>query len=163
MAQKTHSSDWDRLFNPNAPRRRGPIALFITVSLAICFLGVVMLGSGFGANKYGEYVEARALTATPLWKEYYAQQTATAQAQNITPVPTTPAETRASVVNGGNLRSEPRVAPETIVGQVVPGDVVVLLENSTVEGGIWHRVRVVEPKGAVPAGTEGWISELLLK
>ena len=123
MAQKTHSSDWDRLFNPNAPRRRGPIALFITVSLVICFLGVVMLGSGFGANKYGEYIEARALTATPLWKEYYAQQTATAQAQNVTPVAQAPAETRANVINGGNLRSEPRIAPETIVGQVLPGEV----------------------------------------
>ncbi|HEY0735221.1 MAG TPA: SH3 domain-containing protein [Herpetosiphonaceae bacterium] len=163
MAQKTHSSDWDRLFNPNAPRRRGPIALFITVSLVICFLGVVMLGSGFGANKYGEYIEARALTATPLWKEYYAQQTATAQAQNVTPVAQAPAETRASVVNAGNLRSEPRIAPETIVGQVTAGDVLVLLENRTVESGVWHRVRVVEPKGGVAAGTEGWISETLLK
>lgn len=163
MSQKAHSSDWDRLFNPAAPRRRGPIALFITVSLVICFLGVVMLGSGFGANKYGEYIEARALTATPLWKEYYAQQTATAQAQNATPVAQAPAETRANVVNGGNLRSEPRIAPETIVGQVTPGDVLVLLENRTVESSVWHRVRVVEPKGGLSAGTEGWINETLLK
>jgi hypothetical protein len=160
MSQKVHSSDWDRLFSPHAPRRRGPIALFITMTLGLCFLGVVMVGSGFGARKYGEYIDARALTATPLWREYYAQQTATAQAQSITP---TPAETRASVVNGGNLRSEPRIAPETIVGQVAPGDVVVLLEQRTVETAVWHRVRVAEPKGALAAGTEGWISETLLK
>ncbi|HEX6291486.1 MAG TPA: SH3 domain-containing protein [Herpetosiphonaceae bacterium] len=160
MSQKLHSSDWDRLFDPEAPRRRGPIALFITISIFICLLGVVMVGSGFGARKYGDYVEARTLTATPLWKEYYAQQTATAQAQQITP---TPAETRATVVNGGNLRSEPRIAPETVVGIVAPGDVLVLLENRTLEGAIWHRVRVAEPKGAVPAGTEGWVSEKLLK
>jgi hypothetical protein len=163
MSQKVHSSDWDRLLNPRAPRRRGPIALFITMTLGLCFLGVVMLGSGFGARKYGEYVEARALTATPLWREYYAQQTATAQAQQATPVPTTPAETRANIVNGGNLRSEPRIAPETVVGQVGQGAVVVLLEQRIVETAVWHRVRVAEPKGALPAGTEGWISETLLK
>jgi hypothetical protein len=163
MSQKLHSSDWDRLFSPHAPRRRGPIALFITTCLVICFLGVVMLGSGFGARKYGEYVEARALTATPLWKEYYAQQTATAQAKNITAVPTTAPETRTNVVNGGNLRSEPRIAPETVLGQVAPGDVLVLLEERAAESGVWHRVRVVEPKGGLSAGTEGWISATLLK
>jgi hypothetical protein len=163
MSQKVHSSDWDRLFSPDARRRRGPIALFITMTLALCFLGVVMVGSGFGARKYGEYVEARALTATPMWREYYAQQTATAQAQQITPVATTPPETRANIVNGGNLRSEPRIAPETVVGQVGSGAVVVLLEQRTVETAVWHRVRVVEPKGALAVGTEGWISETLLK
>jgi hypothetical protein len=163
MSQKVHSSDWDRLFSPNAPRRRGPIALFITTCLVICFLGLVMLGSGFGARKYGEYVEARALTATPLWREYYAQQTATAQAQNVAAAPTTVPETRASVVNGGNLRSEPRIVPETVVGQVVPGDTLLLLEQRTVESGLWHRVRLVESKGGLAVGTEGWISDTLLK
>jgi hypothetical protein len=163
MSQKLHSSDWDRLFDPDAPRRRGPIALFITVTLVFCFLGIVMVGSGFGARKYDQYVQARALTATPLWKEYFVQQTATAQAQQMAAAATTPPETRSTIVNGGNVRSEPRIAPETVRGQVVPGDVVVMLETRAVEGATWHRVRVAETKGTLPAATEGWISEKLLK
>jgi hypothetical protein len=41
--------------------------------------------------------------------------------------------------------------------------VLVLLEERAVESGVWHRVRVVEPKGGLSAGTEGWISATLLK
>jgi hypothetical protein len=69
----------------------------------------------------------------------------------------------ATVTNGGNLRSEVRVAPDTVVGQVCLDDQVEILE----EQGGWYRIRVFAPAGdcvpeRVSAGTEGWISGTLL-
>jgi hypothetical protein len=78
-----------------------------------------------------------------------------------------PAVLLVPVQNGGNLRSEPALAPETVIGQVCPGDLVVVQEERQVGDIRWNRV-VVDQVGStchanrVPAGTEGWISSVLL-
>ncbi len=71
------------------------------------------------------------------------------------------------VINGGFIRSEPRVVPETALGQVCPGDQVAFLEQQVAEGVLWYRVRVTAVAAdcvvdRVAAGSEGWVSSLLL-
>jgi hypothetical protein len=69
----------------------------------------------------------------------------------------------ATVTSGGNFRSEARVAPDTVLGQVCADDQVEILEEQSG----WYRVRVFATAGdcvpqRVGAGTEGWISGTLL-
>jgi hypothetical protein len=69
----------------------------------------------------------------------------------------------ATVTSGGNFRSEARVAPDTVLGQVCVDDQVEILEEQSG----WYRVRVFATAGdcvpqRVGAGTEGWISGTLL-
>lgn len=69
------------------------------------------------------------------------------------------------VANGGNLRSAPQVAGANVLGQVCPGDQVVILERAG--AGRWARVRVVVAALAcdparVSSGAEGWLSTSLL-
>ncbi len=81
------------------------------------------------------------------------------------PAPAAPAQEvqQASVINGGNLRSEPLVAPETVLAQVCPNDTVQVLEQRDT----WARVKLV---GLGPdcvaeraqLGQEGWLSLSLL-
>ncbi len=154
MPTKPHSSDWDYHFGRTVRRRRGPIALFVTMTLTLAFLSIMAVGATFGAGRYREYTADQALTATPLWEKYYADQTATAAAQNAPAAPA--AQATLKVVKVGNMRSEPRVAPETVIGQVAAGDVATVLETRTVENDVWHRVRINS------SGKEGWVSSILV-
>lgn len=163
MTKHTPISDWDRLFAPNAPRRRGPIALFISMTLVLCFMAVLLAGARFGASQYSKQSAALQLTATPLWKQYYLDQTATAQARAATAVPTSAPERTGTVGTTANLRSEPRIAPETVVGQLVAGDAVTILEEQIGGDGTWYRVRLTSTAGTLAPGTEGWISSTVLK
>lgn len=162
MPKQPQISDWDRLFDKRTPPRRGPIALFVTMTLLLGFCVVLMISARLGVNQYGKIAAAQALTATPLWREYYEQQTATAQALAVTATPTAAPVQTAGVTAVGNLRSEPRIAPETVLGQVAAGDTLVLLETTTVESATWYRVRVETTTGALAPGSEGWISSTLL-
>ena len=71
---------------------------------------------------------------------------------------------RRQVMNGGNLRGEPKVTTSNVIGQVCPGDQVALLDATTAS---WVKVRLVitapdcDAK-RVAAGTEGWLSTTLL-
>lgn len=163
MPRQPHASDWDVFFSAHPPRRKGPIALFVTMTLVLCFITVLLVGANFGKQRYDVYLAGQALTATPLWKEYYIQQTATARAQAVTPTPEATAVSTVRVSNGGNVRSEPRIAPETVVGQVASGDTVTILESRNQSDGLWHRVQVVTTAGALKPNTEGWISDTLLR
>lgn len=163
MPPKSHPSDWDRLFDPHGPRRRGPIGLFVFVSLLLVICGVAFFGANIGVKRYDVYAAGQALTATPLWAKYYEGQTATALAKAAkAATPTPQPEQTTTVVNGGNLRSEPRIAPNTVVGQLTTGDVVAILENRTANNQLWYRVRITQAKGATAAGTTGWASATLL-
>jgi hypothetical protein len=113
------------------------------------------VGASFGAGRYRDYTAAQALTSTPLWEKYYADQTATAAAKNAQPAPAT--QTTTKVIKVGNMRSEPRVAPDTVIGQVAVGDVATVLETRTVDNSVWHRVQLNN------SGQEGWISSILVE
>jgi pimeloyl-ACP methyl ester carboxylesterase len=71
------------------------------------------------------------------------------------------------VEHGGNLRNAPQISDNTVVGQVCPGDRVVVLEEQQSGGVLWKRVRVETTSidchsQRVPVGTEGWLSDVLL-
>lgn len=162
MPRQPHAADWDYFFGPHAPRRKGPIALFVTLTLVLVFVVALYMGGSFGLRRYDRYVAAQALTATPLWAQYYVQQTATAQAAAVTPTPAPTSAATATVNAVSNLRSEPRIAPETVLGQMAAGDVVIILENRAVGAATWFRVRVQTTTGALAPNTEGWISSTLI-
>jgi hypothetical protein len=71
------------------------------------------------------------------------------------------------VNNGGNLRSEPRIAPETVLGQVCPGDTIDILDQQQTGGILWYQIRVTataqdcHPE-RVSVDTQGWLSSVLV-
>jgi hypothetical protein len=103
-----------------------------------------------------------------------ALETASAQAASTAIIATTPTASpeairgRGSVINGGNLRNEPVVAPETVIGQICTGDAIDFLEERTLDDGArWFRIRITVAAGIctpqrVTVGSIGWASALLL-
>jgi len=193
VPSKIRPDDWDRLFAPNAPRRGGPLRALANVLLAMLLLGL-LAGGGIFLVGYRERQAAAlsataaafqtnvapgltasaaptATTAAQLTATRYTIQTATAAAAQGTVVPSavTPVAGLGVgvVVAGGNLRSEPRIAPETVVALIWPGDEVAFLERREVDGRVWYHIRVLQPapdrggEGA-PAGTDGWADATLL-
>ncbi|WP_029214884.1 SH3 domain-containing protein [Kallotenue papyrolyticum] len=165
MPYKAHPTDWERLFGPRAGRRYGPVALFVILTLTLALLALLVFGARVGAQRYRDYQAALALTATPLWAQYYAQQTATAQAAAPQPAtaPTPTALPAGRVLGTANLRSEPRVAPETVLGVLNLDDQVAILERQELAGQVWYRVQVTRTSGALAVGSEGWINGALLE
>ena len=67
------------------------------------------------------------------------------------------------VANGGNMRSSQRIAPDTVIGQICPGDQVEILA----EQGGWYQFRITQlaadcHPNRVPLNTEGWASGTLV-
>ncbi|MCS6939795.1 MAG: SH3 domain-containing protein [Roseiflexaceae bacterium] len=183
------SDDWDRLFAPNAPKRGGPLRALINLVLFALLLGVLAMGVAWLVSQRQQQAERLAATATAYVGTVVPQltsvagatqtveaqgtatrialRTATAQAAaNPTSTPE-PGIGRGEVVRGGNLRREPLITQENVVGLIYPGDRITFLERRTVGGQVWFRIRVDQPAPersgeGVPAGTEGWASALLL-
>lgn len=178
MPPRASPRDWDRYFRPNAPRRGGPLRalanlLIVGAALALLF------GGGFAALRFRlEYAQRRAAATASVIETSNAAVLATRTARALNESSATPTEIplaptpapigRGSVLTGGNLRSEPRVAPETVIGQVCPGDEIEFLEVQTlVDGSRWYRIRVVASGGEcspqrVAVGALGWASATLL-
>lgn len=85
------------------------------------------------------------------------------------PTPAGPTATPAmrTILRGGNLRSEPRLGDDTLLGLLWPGDRVAVYEQRAVGATSWLRVQLEQPapgRGGqgVAAGAGGWISALLL-
>jgi hypothetical protein len=179
---KTDPRDWDRHFRSGAARRGGPLRalanmLLFGVTLTILG-GATVFAWNFGRERARENAAANARMVETSNAAVIATRTARALA-TVAAVPTVAAATptaapseaaigRGSVVGGGNLRSEPVVAPETVIGQVCAGDQVDFLEERTVaDGSVWYRIRLTTAAGActpqrVTVGSVGWASATLL-
>ncbi|HEU4323018.1 MAG TPA: SH3 domain-containing protein [Roseiflexaceae bacterium] len=176
MSIKIRPEDWDYLFAPDAPRRGGPLRALVHVLVTLLVLGLLGGGASYALRLTEERAAANRAAATALAATVYPIRTATAlalaqataqAAAAPTPTPTVPILGVGTVQNGGNLRSEPRVAPETVQGQIWPGDQIEFLEESLVGGQSWFRIRVTAPatnRGGpgVEAGTVGWAAGSLL-
>ncbi|HWQ12698.1 MAG TPA: SH3 domain-containing protein [Roseiflexaceae bacterium] len=193
MPSKIRPDDWDRLFAPNAPRRGGPLRALGNLLLLVVLLGLIAGGATFVLRYREQQVASAAATtiafqtnvapgltasaaptataAVQLTATRFTIQTATAAAAlgTVVATPATPvAGLGVGVVTaGGNLRSEPRIAGETVVGLIWPGDQVAFIERREVDGQAWFHIQVLRPapdRGGegVPAGTEGWASATLL-
>jgi len=179
---KTDPRDWERLFEGRR-RRRGPLRIVMIALVA----GILTLGLIGAAPFVLDQIETSRIIAR---QTQIASQTREARAtaqqaamqsaiptQTPSPSPTAtlpsaptsaPIIGRAQVINGGNIRSAPRVSAETVIGQVCVGDRVELLEEQTIgENNRWYRLRVVATADdcvpqRVSAGTEEWVSATLL-
>lgn len=177
MPSKRNPRDWNRLFRKGAPRRGGPIRVMFTWLLLFLILGGVGFGAVYGLEASSELIEEREiaqLTAISI-------QNATTQAQNQTVVaqrtaqsqPPTPTPTIEAVANEpigagsiseiGPIRNAPDASEAAIIGQVCPGDRLVLLQETEGDGGPWFQVRVVETgencsPQRVSIGSSGWLS-----
>jgi hypothetical protein len=145
---------------------------------------VVLLGGGayfglrFGLDRVREGNAATAQAVATSNAKVIASRTARAlegtavAATTVAATPASPAPLASigtgSVVAGGNLRSEPVVSPETVIGQICPGDQIDFLEQrSGADGSLWYHIRVTEVVGActpqhVTMGSLGWASSTLL-
>lgn len=191
MPRVMRPDDWDRLFAPNAPKRGGPLRALINTVVLVLVLGGLAIGGSWLVNERRQQAESLAATATAYVETVVPQltsvaaatqaveaqgtatrlalRTATAQAQATvsTTITPEPGIGNGEVVRGGNLRSEPRIVNETVIGLIYPGDKITFLERRIVGGQVWFRVRIDQPAAdrageGVPAGTEGWASALLL-
>ncbi|NJO83114.1 MAG: SH3 domain-containing protein [Blastochloris sp.] len=177
MPSKIRPDDWDRLFAPNAPRRGGPLRVLLNLMLVVLILGLFGAGAVFARNFSQELTASRIATVTAVAPTIYALQTTTREAQ-LQRTATREAQSGATIIaqqtlvpagigvgvatSGGNLRSEPRVVPETVLGQIASGAQVTFLEERLVGGETWFRVRLATASGTLAAGAEGWASATLL-
>lgn len=185
MPSKIHPSDWDRLFAPNAPRRGGPLRALLNVLITALILSVIA-GAAIYLTRYRSQQFATAVAAAtsaaattqPLQTQtavaaiearqrvtatHEAQLTATAQAGQAAQQ----GLGSGTVLRGGNLRKDPRVSPDTVIGLIWPGDQITFLEQRDAGGQPWFRIRVTKEAGdrggpGVAAGAEGWASATLL-
>jgi hypothetical protein len=184
VPSKIHPNDWDRLFAPNAPHRGGPLRALINV--LITALVLILIGGGaiylsrYRSQQFANAVAAAttlAATNQPLATQTAAailqvrqRATATREAQltaTVQAAQPAPPLGVGSVERGGNLRKEPRVAPETVIGLVWPGDQIAFLEQRDVGSQPWFRIKVTKAADnrggpGVPVGTDGWASATLL-
>ncbi len=184
MPSKIRPGDWDYYFSPNNPRRGGPLRAMANILIFAVVL--ILLGVG-GRYAYATYTvrqermretaiaQSTANTIALVTRTAVVQETRearTAVALNLTATagvvtPTVDGATLGTVIAGGNLRSEPRVANETVLGLIWPGDEIAFLEQQSTPNGVWYRIRIVregQSRGGagVAAGTEGWASSTLL-
>ena len=179
MSPKIDQNDWDRLFAPNAPRRGGPLRVLAYTLLGLTLLAIIGFGSVFALNRREAQIATANANATVYAATIQPQQTATSQAIAQATALRYEARTATayaknntviglgSVVIGGNLRSEPRFVPETILGLVWPGDDIVVFEEQTTDGQTWYRIRITRispnrPGLGLPVDSEGWVSASLL-
>jgi hypothetical protein len=180
-------NDWDYYFGPHAPRRGGPLRALANLLIFGLVLGLLGASGAFAWNQYGTLQVARsqtavaqetvnvAIIASRTARTLSTREAATAavvagQTATAGVAPPTPAALGLGSIAppGGNLRREPRIAPETVIGLVWPGDEVALLEQQSTASGVWYRIRITKigPNRAgegVPVGTEGWASGTLLQ
>lgn len=182
MPLKTDPRDWDRLFRQNAPRRGGPLRALANVLIFGVVLAILGGGGVLAARQIDVARQAAAETAVvqaTFVAETLLGYTATtvsrtaeaAAAATAAATPTVVTETvigRSVVTNSGNIRNEPAVLPETVIGQVCTDDQVELLEERVIDdGSLWYRIRLTSVAGScteqrVSLGSIGWVSSTLL-
>jgi hypothetical protein len=146
-------------------------------NLLILMLVLILLSVGaFFTLQYG--IEQRQLAIslasttnaiTAATRTAVAQSTAAAVVNTTVPAPTAAAGVlgTAQITAVGNLRNQPLIADDSVLGLLCPGDQVALLEERTVENARWFRIRVssvgesCSPQRA-GSGMEGWANELIL-
>jgi hypothetical protein len=156
--------------------RRGRMILaggLAGILVVLCGIGALSNPSPRTSSSAAPVSQA-ALVAAPRATEFDSPATAvplptvppspTVAPPTATIVPTPPS---GEVATGGNLRSEPRIALETVIGQLCPSDQIAYVSQQRVGDDLWYRIRVIERKAdctakQVAVGAEGWASSTLL-
>jgi hypothetical protein len=138
-------------------------------------LGVVLLLVACDSQSGASFSDAQATFSAGVHAPTDAPLVPSSTSQPPTPAPTrmplpptpTIAPPVSQVVKVGNLRSEPRIAADTVVALICPDDTVAFLSRAVIGDSSWYRVRIetiaadCDPQRA-QAGTEGWVSSVLL-
>jgi hypothetical protein len=184
MPAKIHPSDWDVLFAPNAPRRGGPLRALVNIVVLSVVVTVAVFGTMYVLAQRDAQAKRAIANASAVAATVQPQQTATAvavaaatathQAERAATAVAQPTSAPAPAIlgigavnRGGNLRSDTRIADDTVVGLIWPGDQIEFLEQRDVDGQPWYRIRItaLAPNrggDGVPVGSEGWASASLL-
>ncbi|MBP1467092.1 SH3 domain-containing protein [Candidatus Chloroploca sp. M-50] len=181
MPPRLDPRDWDRLFSPHVHRRGGLLRALANLLMAGVVIALLFGGAFLGLRLRDAQIEARIATVTAvvatnealsLLRSTQEARDATATVEALTvpsPGPIPPESLgRGTVIAGGNLRSEPLVLPETVLGQICIGDEVVFLQEQNLADGVrWYQIRVLSTAAdctpeRVPVETVGWASSLLL-
>ena len=106
-------------------------------------------------------------TVIPVNAAVMADSTSPSHSVQLHPTVTTSSQVGV-VTHGGNLRTKPQIAPNTVIGQVCIGDRVSILERSQRNNQVWYYIRVVTIKlncdpHRVSDNQEGWIHETLIQ
>jgi hypothetical protein len=185
MSARIEPRDWERYFGRRARRRGGPLKALGNVLLFLVIVGALSFGGTtlfqYGIEQQQAEATARAVqistqnaeilaaqTARAAEEQTAGDETATAGAAAATsPAPTAEAEIGiGTAIASGNLRNEPLIAPETIIGQLCAGDQLAFLERRQLAETTWYRIRVTatgpdcDPQ-RVTAGSSGWASAVL--
>lgn len=102
--------------------------------------------------------------ASPTAQPSPTQTTQPTLAPSLTP---TLAPPLGQITKGGNMRSEPRVDPQTLVAKLCAGDAVAFLSQQNIDDALWYHVQVMQTgadcvAGHAQIGSEGWVSSTLL-
>lgn len=184
MPSKIRPSDWDSYFSQNTPQRGGPLRVLANILIACVVLALLGFGGSFAFTSYSsqqtrlrqtaiarETAETIAFTTrTAITLSTREARTAVALNQTATAgavAPTVTGIAQGSVVAGGNLRSEPRLANDTVIGLIWPGDEITFLDQQATTNGVWYRIKITREAAnrggaGVAVGTEGWASSTLL-
>ncbi|PDW00299.1 SH3 domain-containing protein [Candidatus Viridilinea mediisalina] len=183
MPPRADPRDWDRLFRSGAPQRGGPLRALVNVlivgTIFLLLGGGAIFAFSFGIETTRMNNAATATAAVTATARAIAaatasvEQTATAAALALAtptpePTPTLEALGMGTVLNGGNLRTEPVIVPETVIGQICPGDQFAFLAEQVLpDGARWHLIAITETAldctpDRVPVATQGWASGTLL-
>jgi hypothetical protein len=181
LTSKIREDDWDRLFDPNTPRRGGIRSALFRALLWIGLLVAIYFGVNFlieQVNIRQEQIAAQQATAQVLAKT--AEATAAAATATIaarqtavagggvspaTPV-ASPITAYSLVITGGNMRNAPEVVDGNVLGLIWPGDQLAVFEQRQIADQVWYRVQVVAPatpRGGegVATGATGWVAGVL--
>jgi hypothetical protein len=180
MAGKLDPRDWDRLFAPSAPRHGGPLRVLGNLLITGVVIALIVVG-GYFAIQFRERQVTTAIaqaTSGAATRAPLLTSTAGAQAnerETTVVLQTSTASARltpqslgfGSVVQGGNMRSEPIIADPTLIGLVWPGDQVEFLSQSESNGQVWYYIRITKVADnrtgeGVDLNQEGWVAASLL-
>lgn len=181
MPPRLDPRDWDRLFSPHVHRRGGILRALANLLMVGVVIALLFGGAFLGLRLRDAQIEARIATVTAavatnevliVLRSTQEARDATATVEALTlpsPAPA-PADSlgRGTVIAGGNLRSEPLVVPETVLGQICIGDEVEFLQVQDLADGVrWYQIRLISTTAdctpeRVPVATVGWASSRLL-
>jgi hypothetical protein len=153
------------------------VLLFLVIAAVLGFGGTTLFR--YGIEQQQAEATARAAQISTQNAEVLAAQTASAAEEQSAATATAGALAAASptavaeaelgtgtAIASGNLRSEPVITPETVIGQVCAGDQLAFLERRQVAEATWYRIRVTatgpdcDPQ-RVTIGSSGWASSIL--
>ncbi|NOK62590.1 MAG: hypothetical protein GFH27_549333n78 [Chloroflexi bacterium AL-W] len=172
MPSKNRPEDWN-LFSPKAPRRGGPFTALGQVLLVLVVFSLLGAG-GVYVTRYREQQTASVsatVTAFAPTREALINATAEVRTGQTATLEAATAQLAAEAIGSGAVTGNGELFGDPInrevVGQVVPGDQILFLEERLVGGVPWFRIRITEASaersdGAAANDAEGWVEGIIL-